>query len=991
MTSKIIVHGGWLDDTFFLWGEQTPHSQFNQIIKFQYPFLLAPFELKLSLFCQDQHSFFGTFIPSAEAIIDVPLNSRQFASLAGEVTIYQADEQMEFYSFPIEGITLTPDSLLTYLPLFQKWKEEDDFELAPDFLIWTDLIEQIQDAIAQGAFAPSSSGLWELTNFPYDEWNECMPPAALAIRANTKFIEKQAAPSERLQMVITLITDAMIRSLVNDPLVFPIYSSWKESLDPKWLPQIKQLSKKGQLQPSVTNQTFQQQIGALQQKPFLSGLALKEPNPNEEDWSLSLCMIDRKQPSLIIEMNQLERGEHPWRENPIGQLKHDLQLAKKKVSLLEPLRLSSPTLSLSADEAFDLFTNDDEILKQNGFHLIVPKWMTEKRKPRVTLLMGQQQEGTTHTEPLLDWQSVASFTYDVAIGDHSISEEEFIQFVENKRPFLYTNGEWIAWDPSLADTLKSFLDGMKENASYLDAWRLDQADDEWLNDDEASIEVTWSKQLTDSIKALYSTSDLLIPLPSDLKGELRPYQHEGVSWLAHLRRVGFGGCLADDMGLGKSIQTIAYILYVLEEQKKAKREKQPFLLICPTSLLSNWTYEFEQFAPSLRIFVHHGHSRITENDLDSLDNWDVIMTTYQLIVRDATLFHDIRWNGLLLDEAQQIKNVDTKQRRMIKGIKATHRIALTGTPIENRLRELWSLLDVLNPSYFGSYHHFQAQFIKPIERDRDEGQLEKLKKLIQPLILRRKKSDPKLSLGLPEKKEVVHNVHLSVEQAALYQAVVDDLVTKVNTVTTFERRALILRSLTKLKQICNHPAHFLKEASVDSHDSGKWLTLLSLTDEMIQKKEKVLIFSQYKEMGSLMKKAFEQRYQETVPFLHGSLTRTKRQETIKSFQENEAVHIFILSLKAGGVGLNLTAATNVIHYDRWWNPAVENQATDRAYRIGQINDITVHKMITVGTLEERIDRMLSEKQALADHVLAAGDQPLTELTNDELLELIKLS
>ena len=821
-----------------------------------------------------------------------------------------------------------------------------------------------------------------------------MPPSALSIRANTTYIQNQAhtaMTSTQLKAIVTRIADEMIRSLLNTSAVLPLYSAWQQSINPRWLPQVKQLKEKGQLQSTLSNTAFQQEIGVLQTKPFLSGLALKEPGSKDGHWELSLCMVDRKHPSLMVEMGQLERGEHPWRENPIAQLKKDLSKAKDSLPMLEPLRLSTPTLSLSPEEAFDLFTTHDEVLKKIGFHLIVPRWMTEKKKPRIKLSIEPPKRTDALSEPLLDWQSVASFTYDIALGDNTISQKDFAEFVEGQRPFLYANGQWMAWDRSLAKQLQTYLNGMKNDTSFIEAWRLDKLDEESDVEEEFEWDVSWGDQLSNSLKELYSTSPSLIPLPSDFTGELRPYQQEGVSWLAHLRRAGFGGCLADDMGLGKSIQTIVYMLYVTEQQTKAGVERSPFLLICPTSLLYNWVHECEQFAPSLRIFVHHGQTRLDKEELQSLSKWDVIITSYQLSVRDDELFHSVTWNGLILDEAQHIKNVETKQRRVIKGMKATHRLALTGTPIENRLRELWSLLDVLNPTYLGTYHDFQTRFMKPIERDRDDQQLLKLQKLIHPLILRRKKSDQSLQLGLPEKKEIVHKVHLSIEQAALYQAVVDDIVSKLHEVTTFERRALILRSLTKLKQICNHPAHFLKERTLADHESGKWHSLLALTDNMIQKGEKVLIFSQYKEMGSLMTSSLEQRYQQVIPFLHGSLTRAKRQEAIQAFQNNDRINIFVLSLKAGGVGLNLTSATNVIHYDRWWNPAVENQATDRAYRIGQTKDVTVHKLMTVGTLEERIDRMLTQKQLLAEHILAAGEQPVTELTNEEIIELIQLT
>ncbi|MCM3715174.1 DEAD/DEAH box helicase [Alkalihalobacillus oceani] len=992
MASNLIVHGGWLDQSFFIWGEEPPRSRFDQVVNFQYPFMYPPFELKLTLFRYDQASFFGTFIESEKAVIDVPLDSRSYSSLAGTITVYQAQEQMTHYSFPIEGLIFPVEGLVAHLATFSSWYDDEDIELAPDLKSWLAIFAAIQTEIINGAFTPAASGQWTLSSFPFDEWFESLPLSARSIRPNTSFIQKGGhAPLsvDSFRQLVTAVADEMIRSFFHEEEVRHAYQSWVQTVEPKWRTAVAHLTQRGKIDSPLSSEVFQQEIGALQARPFRSGLVLKEPATSTGMWQLSLCMVDRKHPSLLVDMEQLQLGEHPWRENPIAQLKQDLKKAQTQLPLLKELRLSSPVLSLTAEQAYELFTEQDEQLSASGFHLIVPKWMTTKKKPKVKLAVTHPLNREAKSEPLLDWQSVASFTYELAIGDQAISPQEFHEFVDGQRPFLYANGEWIAWDRSLAEQLRTYLQRIEEEASFLEAWRDDQLAEE--ESESFELDISWGNQLTSALKELYSATPSLIDLPEQFTGELRPYQHEGVSWLAHLRRTGFGGCLADDMGLGKSIQTIVYILYVLEEQRKAQQEEKPFLLICPTSLLYNWVQECKQFAPTLRLFVHHGKTRLTEEQCRQAGSWDLVLTSYQLAVRDHELLHGISWNGLILDEAQHIKNVDTKQRRVIKEIKATHRIALTGTPIENRLRELWSLLDVLNPGYLGTYQDFQASFMRPIEKEQDEEQLAKLQKLIHPLILRRKKSDEALQLGLPEKKEHIHRVHLSVEQAALYQAVVDDIVGKLDEVSALERRALILRSLTKLKQICNHPAHFLKETTLRDHQSGKWQTLLELTDQMVERRQKVLLFSQYKEMGMLMTEALEERYKETVPFLHGSLTRAKRQQAIERFQSDNDCHFFVLSLKAGGVGLNLTAATHVIHYDRWWNPAVENQATDRAYRIGQTKDVTVHKLMTVGTLEERIDRMLTQKQALADHILAAGEQPITELTNEEIIDLIQLT
>ncbi|WP_088103602.1 DEAD/DEAH box helicase [Halalkalibacter urbisdiaboli] len=992
MNANIIVHGGWLDDRFFIWGEKVPRSRFDQIVNFQYPFLYSPFELKLALFRHDPETFYGTFVDIEKAVLDVPLLKRMFESTAGEVTVYQAEEQMTHYSFPLEGIVLSIDQLIRHWNTFLTWEKEEDFHLAEDMTYWLSVFKSVQYEISAGHFLPEPTGQWNVSSFPFKKWLKALPESSMSLRPNTSYIQREQVNislEERFKKAVIQTSDAAIRHLLTHDEVTNQFRLWEQSVDSSLRPVVRRLIKPEMIETSISAQAFQQQLGTVTVQPFKSGLALHEPNSPEDPWKLTLCVIDRKRPSHIVEMVDLERGEHPWRSNPIAQLKQDVQQAKQLIHILSSLSLATPELSLSPDEAYELFTTHDQTLKDIGFHLIIPKWVHEKRRVRIELNMEEQQPPAGYSEPLLDWQSLASFTYNIAIGDATLSVEEFESYVEGHRPFIYSNGQWIAWDPTLASQLRSYLDQLDQKTSYLEAWKLDQ--EEGPEHIDIGWDVNWGRELAQSLEAIYSQSPPLINLPKRFHGELRPYQHEGVSWLAHLRRTGFGGCLADDMGLGKSIQTIVYILYVLEAQKRDGEPSKPFLLICPTSLLYNWLQECETFAPDLKVFVHHGQTRVQDIDEFTLSEWDLVLTSYQLAVRDEELFSNLTWNGLILDEAQHIKNVETKQRRAIKAIHAKHRVALTGTPIENKLKELWSLMDVLNPTYLGSFRHFQEQFIRPIERDQDNKRLEQLQQLIHPFILRRKKSDESLQLGLPEKREHVHKVHLSVEQAALYQAVVDDVLSQLEQVSQFERRALILRSLTKLKQICNHPAHFLKDRDIEGHQSEKWDALLELTDDIHAHNEKVLIFTQYKEMGSLITTELEKRFNQPVPFLHGSLTRSKRQEAILTFQENKQIPVFVLSLKAGGVGLNLTAANHVIHYDRWWNPAVENQATDRAFRIGQTQDVTVHKLMTRGTLEERIDRMLTQKQALADQILAAGEQRVTELSNDEIYELIRLT
>ncbi len=732
-----------------------------------------------------------------------------------------------------------------------------------------------------------------------------MPSVSVSLRTSTSYVQQRedSTPSvKQFQEVLHPVVDAAIRTLVTEPEISDAFRAWQESLEPKWRPFVETLLTDSSLETESSLTLLQQGLGTANIQPFKSGIVLHEPKPRQERWSVSLCMVDRKQPAKIVAMAELERGEHPWRSNPISQLKQDVKRLQQQVPPLSRISLSEPTLSLEAEEAYALFTKEDSTLEELGFHLIVPKWLQQQKPMKVLLKMNATNEASD-SEPMLNWQSLASFTYEVAIGEATLTAAEFANYVKGQRPFVHTNNQWISWDPQLAEQLRSYLDSIESSSTYLEAWHLNHRSSTPFSEEaDVSFSITWDRDMSEALKSLYRQSVPLIRLPARFTGELRPYQHEGASWLVQLRRSGFGGCLADDMGLGKSIQTLAYILYVLETQQRENKKNGPFLLICPTSLIHNWLNECQLFAPTLRLFVHHGPTRL-EHDLNDLQAYDLVITSYQLAVRDQQLLSAERWNGLILDEAQHIKNIETKQRRVIKALRASHRLALTGTPLENRLRELWSLMDVLNPAYFGSYRTFQEQFIKPIEKTKNKERLKQLRQLIYPFILRRKKSDQSLDLGLPEKKEQIHKVHLSVEQAALYQAVVDELAGQLDVVSHMERRSLILRSLTKLKQICNHPAHFLKENDVDAHHSEKWDKLLQLTEQIVAHNEKVLIFSQYKEMGKLITATLNKHFQQQIPFLHGSLTRSKRQEAIQTFQDNSSVPAFVLSLKAGASDL----------------------------------------------------------------------------------------
>ena len=481
----------------------------------------------------------------------------------------------------------------------------------------------------------------------------------------------------------------------------------------------------------------------------------------------------------------------------------------------------------------------------------------------------------------------------------------------------------------------------------------------------------------------------MIENPRGFKGQLRPYQQRGVGWLSFLEKWGLGACLADDMGLGKTPQLIGFLLHLRSEEML----DQPTLVICPTSVLNNWEREVQKFAPTLSTLIHHGDKRSKGKAfVKAVSKKNVIITSYSLIYRDIKSFEQVEWQGIVLDEAQNIKNPQAKQSQAVRQISTQFRIALTGTPVENRLTELWSILDFLNPGFLGTQQFFRRRFATPIEKYGDKESLQIMRSLVRPFILRRLKTDKTIIQDLPEKQEMTIFCGLSSEQGKLYQQLVDNSLVAIEEKTGIERKGLILSLLLKLKQICNHPAHFLKQKSLKTAEqSGKLLRLEEMLEELIEEGDHALIFTQFSEWGKLLQPYLQKKFQQDVLFLYGATRRVQRQEMIDRFQQDpNGPRIFILSLKAGGTGLNLTRANHVFHIDRWWNPAVENQATDRAFRLGQKRNVQVHKFVCTGTLEEKINEMLESKQKLAEQTVDAGEQWLTELDTDQLRNLLLL-
>jgi SNF2 family DNA or RNA helicase len=502
----------------------------------------------------------------------------------------------------------------------------------------------------------------------------------------------------------------------------------------------------------------------------------------------------------------------------------------------------------------------------------------------------------------------------------------------------------------------------------------------------------WIKEVIDTL----SDNVQITPIepPPNFQGKLRPYQVKGVSWLAYLKQFGFGACLADSMGLGKTIQLITLLLHDREmAAQRGEPTPNPTLIICPMSIVGNWQKEIQRFGPSLSVMIHHGVERLADEDFrEEAQKHAVVITTYALALRDKEHLAPIEWEYVVLDEAQNIKNESAKQTRAIRSLNARHKIALTGTPVENRLSELWSIMEFLNPNYLGSGQEFGKKFATPIEKYHDKNRAETLKRLLQPFVLRRLKTDKSIIQDLPDKMEMNVFCNLTQEQASLYEAVVKEMLEKIEQSEGIERKGLVLSTLLKLKQICNHPAQFIGDSSSLPGRSGKLAHLEEMLAEVLAAGDKALIFTQFAEMGTMLRHHLQETLGDEVLFLHGGTPKKQRDAMVQRFQEERhGAPIFILSLKAGGVGLNLTAANHVFHFDRWWNPAVENQATDRAFRIGQQKNVQVHKFVCVGTLEERIDQMIEQKKVLAESIVGSGESWLTEMSTNQLKELFALS
>ena len=643
---------------------------------------------------------------------------------------------------------------------------------------------------------------------------------------------------------------------------------------------------------------------------------------------------------------------------------------------------------LSPDEAWRFLSDEAPLLGEAGIAVRLPGGGS---LARVALKLVARAPGAGEADASVvrfGLDALVDFDWRVAVGDALLSPHEFEELAARQIPLVEIRGEWVLLDKENLEKARRLLDRRPGGRTTLGellrlAGGLDGEQEDVLVD--AVGGEGWVGRLLDPEIARREIAGFAPP--RGLKGTLRPYQMRGVGWLRFLLSRGLGACLADDMGLGKTIQFLAALLAA----RDAGERIGPSLLVCPTSVAENWVREAERFAPQLRVVVHHGAGRASGEAFSRLlTEVDLLVTTYALVHRDRALLSGITWEYLALDEAQNVKNPSAAQSRAARSLRAHRRAALTGTPVENRLSELKSIFDFLNPGLLGTDEAFRRNFALPIERHNDPAASARLRHVTGPFLLRRAKTDPGVVPDLPEKIETKELVGLTREQAALYRATTRSLLSGIGLANRRSRKAKVLLLLLRLKQICDHPALFLGDGRRDGR-SAKIARLLEMCEETLAEKSPALLFTQFAEMGHLLVAELKERFGCEVLFLHGAVPRHTRTEMVRRFQEDEdPPPFFVLSLRAGGTGLNLTRASHVFHVDRWWNPAVEEQATDRAFRIGQTEHVQVHKFVCKGTLEERIDRMIEEKKALARSIVGAGEQWIATLSDEQLTELVAL-
>ncbi len=878
-----------------------------------------------------------------------------------------------------------------------------------DLAYWADILRFAGSLVARQRFLPDLAphhdhhkAVWRpvFTGRDYERLTALaglMPGAARALGRESG-ARPMDAPVEVLGRVVGTMVDGMVSASAATPAE-PKGKRGFDSIHDEWLHGLR--TQDGAIWASeeadalITSIIEWRQAMTTLADPLLKFcLRLEEPEDGargSRPWFVRYMVQSRTDPSLIVPADKI------WKKKTgITGLYKDVDVARE--FLLKSMgQLAEIVTGASGGQkgvaggywtdtagAYRFLREEAPILEQLGYGVMLPSWWVGGRpKARISARAGTKPK--MQAKGMLNMKSIVRFDWELAVGDQGITLRELRSLARTKAPLVNVRGQWIDTGSGEIRRAIEFIAGNK-TATVRDAVMMGigagpapEGMDLEVDSEDGRI-----SGILDRLRGNMSMEEL--PQPSGFEGALRPYQIRGYSWLSFLHGIGMGGCLADDMGLGKTIQVLALI-----QQYRSDGGRAPVLLVCPTSVMDNWNKEAARFTPGLSVMIHHG-TRRRKGDAFAREvkKHDMIVSSYGLVQRDIESVRKVRWGGVVLDEAQNIKNSDTKQARAVKTLNAGFRFALTGTPVENSVGDIWSIMEFLNPGLLGTQAEFKRGFFIPIQVRRDEEAANALKRMVTPFMLRRLKTDRSVISDLPEKMESNVYCSLTREQASLYAAVLTDLDDKMRQVGGIERKGLILATLAKLKQVCNHPAHLLKDGSAIPDRSGKLARLTEMLEEVAESGEQALVFTQFVEMGEILQRHIRETSGREALFLHGSVPRRQRSAMVERFQKG-GTPVFIVSLKAGGTGLNLTAASHVFHFDRWWNPAVENQATDRAFRIGQKRNVQVYKMICSGTMEEKIDEIIRRKQEISEEVVGSGEGWLTKLSDTDIRKVLSLS
>jgi SNF2 family DNA or RNA helicase len=1045
----LVLHATWDKDRLYLWAESstlpmsaTGHRGRQPEAKKPksraHPFAPASDELREVIKSIFEHLIYETAAFEKKTLL---LPSTQSGPLPSPWLIreedYSAEKATGLAGWEIETLAFDPYLAFDFLLRLPE-QPPHGFAFGSSLRFWIEVAKFSLELVAKQQFIPSIReakdegstttifrAAWDAVITESDEERvyllaEVMPPCCRAEEGKSHLL----SPANLILSFINRTVDAFIRkSLVSisllpprrgrRPKVVPLPEQWLQALstdNPALAASREELN--------AFSQEIRAWLAQLQpaapDAPFRTCFRLDSPSDSGEEekgeeWKVRFFLQAKDDRSLLVPAEEIWKTRSNTLtflkrrfKNPQEQLLADLGKASRIIPIVErSLQTARPVgVELNTEQAYSFLRHSAPLLEQSGFGVLLPSWWGKtgaRIGVKLRLKPASDGSGKVVTSGLLGVKGIVAYDWEVAIGDETLPEAEFEQIASLKVPLVQVRGQWVELRPEDVEAAIEFFKHKHGSGEMTvgEAMQLGLGGGTEGVETELGLPVVEVKAegwLEDMLSGLSEGLKITpVKTPRTFHGNLRPYQVKGVSWLAYLTKFGFGACLADDMGLGKTIQLIALLLH--EREGKRGKKPAPTLLISPMSVVGNWQREVERFAPSLKVMVHHGADRITgKNFVRDAKKHDLVISTYALAHRDEETLSTVQWRHVVLDEAQNIKNPAAKQTQAIKKIKAEHRIALTGTPVENRLSELWSIMDFLNPGYLKSAEHFRTNFALPIEKYRNKERAEILRRIIQPFLLRRVKTDPTIIRDLPEKMEMKVYSNLTREQASLYEAVVAEMLDKIEVSKGIERKGLVLATLMKLKQICNHPALFLQDGSPLLGRSGKLTRLGEMLEEVLAEGEKALIFTQFAGMGVMLRQYLQEKLGCETLFLHGGTTKKQRDAMIQRFQNDHyGPPLFVLSLKAGGFGLNLTAANHVFHFDRWWNPAVENQATDRVFRIGQKKNVQVHKFVCIGTLEERIDQMLEQKKELAESIISTGEAWLTELSTDQLKEVFRLS